>query len=215
MIGKDLTGQRFDALTVLYPTDKRTSGGYVVWVCRCDCGNICERATDKLKKYKCLRSEYYKSCDECRRKRSSERHKTHGESKTRLFSVHNTMLQRCYNPNAHEYHNYGGRGITVCDEWHDYETFRDWALANGYDENAKRGKCTLDRIDTNKGYCPDNCRFVDMKTQQRNRRNTIKLTYNGETRSLTEWAEIVKTQAGTLRKRYEYGWEVEQILFGK
>lgn len=213
-IGKDITGQRFGTLTALYPTDKRAKGGYVVWVCECDCGNRCERTLKQLR-HKSHGTESHKACSDCMRKYNSELHRTHGGTHTRLFGVYRTMLGRCTNPNAHEYENYGGRGITVCEEWKDYEAFRDWALANGYDETAKRGACTLDRIDTNKGYSPENCRFVDMKTQQRNRRNTVFITYKGERKSMSEWAEIVKTNYGTLRKRYEYGWSTEQILFGK
>lgn len=128
--------------------------------------------------------------------------------------MHSTMLQRCENPNAHAYKNYGGRGITVCEEWHNYETFRDWALANGYEE-TKQGKCTLDRIDTSKGYSPDNCRWVDMKTQQRNRRNNVRLTLDGITKTLPEWAELTNTKPVTLRKRYEYGWSVREIIYGR
>ena len=94
---------------------------------------------------------------------------------TRLYRVWASMKDRCYNPNKKEYHNYGGRGITICDEWRDdFQEFHDWAFTNGYDENAPRGACTLDRIDVNGNYCTENCRWVDMKTQNNNRRNNKK-----------------------------------------
>lgn len=80
-----------------------------------------------------------------------------------------SMNNRCYNPQSINFNRYGARNIDICDEWRDnYEAFRDWALANGYDENAPRGQCTIDRIDNDKGYSPDNCRWVDAKTQRHN-----------------------------------------------
>lgn len=82
------------------------------------------------------------------------------------------MRHRCANSNDASYKYYGGRGITVCEEWGDYERFRNWALANGYDPNAPQGECTIDRIDVNGNYEPSNCRWVDMKTQNANKRNT-------------------------------------------
>ena len=122
------------------------------------------------------------------------------------------MLQRCNNPNAHEYHNYGGRGIEVCDEWLNFETFERWAVDNGYDENAKRGLCTLDRINTDGDYEPSNCRFVSMRTQQRNRRNNRLITYNGETRCMKEWADIAGIAYGTFQKRLASGWSMERAM---
>lgn len=94
----------------------------------------------------------------------------HGGAATRLYSVWRGMHSRCYQKSHNCYKYYGARGITICDEWlHDFGAFREWAMANGYDENAPRGQCTIDRIDNDKGYSPDNCRWVDMKVQAKNK----------------------------------------------
>lgn len=101
--------------------------------------------------------------------------RTHGGHGSRLYPIWTAMLARCYHPQNKSFHNYGGRGITVCDEWRNsYEAFRDWALATGYDEKAPRGQCTIDRIDVNGNYCPENCHWVDMKTQAANKRTSEK-----------------------------------------
>ena len=90
------------------------------------------------------------------------------------------MKDRCLNPNNNRYYRYGGRGITICDEWlHDFLAFYDWAMANGYDENAPRGKCTIDRIDNDKGYSPNNCRWVGLKEQRNNRSDLRSKQYEG------------------------------------
>lgn len=97
---------------------------------------------------------------------------THGQSKTRLYGIWCGMKSRCTNPNHPKYKDYGGRGIDVYDGWlHDFSAFRDWALSNGYDDNASIGQCSLDRINNDKGYHPDNCRWASAKEQSYNKRN--------------------------------------------
>lgn len=163
----DLTGQRFGRLFVV----KREGclGKNAAWLCNCDCGN------SVLVRGYHLRNRYTSSCgclhDEC----LDRGRVVHGKSHTRLFYVWCTMKQRCYDPKHEHYGRYGGRGITVCDEWlHDFQAFYNWAMANGYDENAPQGQCTIDRIDNDRGYSPDNCRWVDMKAQNKNRSNSKK-----------------------------------------
>lgn len=123
-------------------------------------------------------------------------HFTHGFSKTnpRLFGLWETMRTRCNNKNRDKYMDYGGRGITVCDEWNNSaEAFCEWALSNGYKDGLQ-----IDRIDNNKGYEPSNCRFVTPKQNSRNRRNTVYLTVNGETKCVSEWCETVDISQFTI-----------------
>lgn len=135
------------------------------WLCRCDCGNL-----KYIPEY-CLQTGQSSSCGCQKSTLASIANTKHGEADSRLFHVWSSMKQRCSNPNRAEYRNYGARGISVCEEWsNDYTAFRDWALSTGYDENAPRGKCTLDRIDVNGNYEPDNCRWVDAIAQAENRR---------------------------------------------
>lgn len=155
-----LSGMKFGRLVVL-ERSANTINGQASWICRCECGNITHPITGSN-----LRKGKTKSCG-CLRTR-------HGEYDTRLYEVWHSMKNRCYCTTNHAYQNYGGRGITVCDEWlNDFVAFKVWAMAHGYDPIAPRGKCTLDRIDVNGNYCPDNCRWVTMKVQQNNRRNNV------------------------------------------
>lgn len=123
------------------------------------------------------------------------------------------MRRRCYNPNSKIYQAYGGRGIRICDEWlRDPWTFVNWALENGYNEAALRGECTIDRIDVNGNYCPENCRWVDMQTQAKNKRPKGIITYNSETHKIREWAEITGIGRTTLYTRYKRGLPPEKIF---
>ena len=110
----------------------------------------------------------------------------------RIYSVWEGMNQRCYNKNNRQYHRYGGRGITICDEWkNDSRAFIEWAYANGYDDKAPQKACEIDRIDNDKGYSPENCRWVDNKTNSRNMSRCHIVEYRGEKRHWLEWCEIL------------------------
>lgn len=198
------TGQRFGRLVTIAKVG-RDKQGYVIWRCQCDCGNEKDVSTKYLGKGT-------SSCGCLAKEQSVKRLTTHGKRYTRLYTVHHSMMQRCYNPNAHEYCNYGARGIEVCAEWHDFLCFEEWATSNGYDETAPQGKCTLDRINTDGNYEPNNCRFVPMEVQQRNRRNNRMLSYNGETRCMKEWADLFGVPYGTFQKRIKAGWPMGKAL---
>ena len=124
------------------------------------------------------------------------------------------MKDRCYNPKATSYKHYGGRGIKVCDEWkNSFKAFYDWAYSNGYDENAPRNKCTIDRINNDGNYEPSNCRWVTQKQNCNNTRFNRLLTCNGETHTMSEWSEITGISQTTLSYRIHcLGWNDEQVL---
>lgn len=133
---------------------------------------------------------------------------THGMTGTRIHDEWRSMKRRCYNKRQADYHSYGGRGITICDEWlNDFQAFYDWAMANGYADNL-----TIDRKDVNKGYSPDNCRWVTQKVQQNNRRNNHLITYNGETMTATQFAEKYNMNYSTLITRLSRGWDIDKIM---
>lgn len=132
----------------------------------------------------------------------------HGLRKHRLFSVWNGMKQRCFNSNWYAYKDYGGRGISVTDEWKDdFLCFYHWAMNNGY-----RQGLTLDRIDNSKGYSPDNCRWVTIKEQSNNRRSNRNITYKGQTKTLAQWSEELGMNFFTLRDRLNNGWSIEKAF---
>ena len=153
--GIDFTGQRFGRLLVVEKAQK----GRAWWICKCDCGNTVTIRTCKLftnKSCGCLEKE--------NRQKIADRTKKHGMTNTILYSKWCGMKSRCLTPTDKHYPLYGGRGITICKEWvESFEIFKNWAYSNGYDDNKKGYEQTLDRIDVNGNYCPENCRWVDQK----------------------------------------------------
>lgn len=173
-------------------------------ICNCQCGN----SIVLLPKF--LLDGYATSC-RCDKPRviTGNRVKT-GESKDRLYSIWYTMISRCHNENDYSYIRYGKIGIIVCDDWrNDYFTFKRWSLNNGYKDDL-----SIDRIDNDKSYCPENCRWATAIEQNNNQKNNIKITCFGETKTITEWCDDERCKVGRrcLNARISYGWAPEEAL---
>jgi hypothetical protein len=207
---KDITGQKFNHLTAIrYSHKGKWNRAY--WVFRCDCGNEKIISSNTVTK----KNAEVKSCgcvNDAVRK-SGNNHRIHGDANTRLYKVWKNMRRRCYGSDASSNKWYKDRGIKICEEWNDYRLFRLWALANGYDENAEFMQCTLDRIDTNGDYCPENCRWVSCKVQANNKTNNRLVEWNGDIHTLSEWSDIVGIPFNIIASRYySYGWTIEDAL---
>jgi hypothetical protein len=194
----DLSGQQFGDLTAL-EIDHKDKFNNFVWKCKCSCGNY------RLVSRQMLCSGTITSCG-CKNYQSSGTHKC---SKEPLYNIWKLMKQRCYNPKSKSYRYYGGRGVIIDDNWvYDYMNFKQWAESNGYENGL-----TIDRIDVNGNYCPENCRWITMKEQCSNRRSNRFITYNGKTQTLSQWAEETGINLRTIKSRVDIrGWSIEQAL---
>lgn len=177
----DLVGNKYGRLTVI-KRGENTKQGQTTWVCLCECGNEKQFVSSNI------RLGLSTSCG-CFRKEKTRAYAkskvTHGMTKTSEYRIWSGIMTRCFNKNDHNYPKYGGRGITVCSSWMKFENFLE--------DMGKRpsDKHSIDRIDVNSGYHKENCRWADLKTQCRNKRDTVYYTHNNETKPLIEWAEIV------------------------
>ena len=190
----DMTGRVIGRLLVIEECG-RDAHGQVLWRCRCECGN------EVIVRGSSLRNEDTTSCGCYRRDRAGEVHTTHGMHKTRLHSVWTNMLQRTgavKGADEKKKRRYQDRGITVCDEWLVFENFRDWALSHGYKEGLQ-----IDRVDNDKGYCPENCRWVTPKENVNNRRNTICLEDGTPLAVFCSRVGIQTCESGKKTKQYQ------------
>lgn len=193
---KDLTGQKFGKLTVIERAENDRQGN-AQWFCKCECGNM-----------KVVRGYQLTSCKTRSCGCLVGHNGTHHKSKTRLFNIWQSMRQRCNDANCQNYKNYGAKGIRVCKEWQKkFESFENWSITNGYTD-----KLTIDRINPNGNYCPENCRWVDMKTQQQNRNNNHLITINEETKCLAEWCRIYHISPSGVWVRVQKGMNIVEAI---
>ena len=175
---RDIKGQKFNKLTAIcfeYRDEKHNH----YWRFRCECGNKIVLRKNSVT------SGNTTQCKQCSINSKKERAMTHGMTKTRLYREWAGIIQRCENPKDTSYKRYGKQGIAVCEEWHKFEVFKDWAMANGYSDDL-----TIDRIDSNGNYEPSNCRWVDVVAQNNNQKTNVTFEYNGETHTLAEWSRL-------------------------
>lgn len=188
----DLSGQRFNRWTVM----RWFKAGQ--WLCRCDCG------TERVVQGGALKFGRTRGCLDCR----IPTNRTHGGNRTKLHKAWGAIIQRCENPQAAAFPDYGGRGIAVCQEWRaSFSKFREWAMLAGYKDGL-----TIDRINNDEGYNPENCRWATVKQQARNRRSTHYIEWQGQRLALVSAAELAGIRADTLRHRLISGWPLERAM---
>lgn len=199
---KDMTGQRFGRLYVIAFDHLDEVNGLAYWKCICDCGK------EVVVRGNCLRTGESRSCGCLARELSSIRNSTHNCRNTRLYHTWIDMKQRCMNPNQPDYPRWGGRGITVCESWlKSFDNFKEWAIENGYTDTL-----TIDRIDNDGNYCPENCRWATLEDQANNRRNSKLIEFNGEIYSETQWSRLLGGNRNLVHNRLKKGWSIEKAL---
>lgn len=193
----DLTGQRFGRLVAIGCVDR------LGWRCLCECGHEVVTKTD------CLRRGYTRSCGCLRSATAAKRATVHGLSGTSIHVAWKAMRARCLYPSGARWKHYGGRGISVCDEWGTFKPFYDWSMANGWQPGLQ-----IDRIDNDGNYEPGNCRWATRTEQANNRSATVMLSAFGEVKSMAEWLSDSRCLVcrGTLYSRLRCGWDTEEAM---
>ena len=198
---EDLSGMKFGKLLVI---ERDYSRKKVYWKCQCECGNTAVVSSGNLK------FGYTRSCGCIAKKRGHDQLFKHGESRVKNNQMYQTWLsmrRRCYDTKCKDYKRYGARGISICNEWADYINFREWSLNNGFSPNL-----TLDRIDYNGNYTPENCRWADNITQANNRSSNHLVTYNGKTFTVTQLSREAGIPPKTFLYRINAGWDIEHAV---
>jgi len=200
----DLSGQRFDKLLVVKFEGRVNK--HSMFLCVCDCGTKTVVTSNNL------RRKHTTSCGcQSSKKTIGQRTSTHGLRNHPLYESWLGMRNRCYWPKHNRYKHYGGKGITVCDEWKDsFASFYEWSISNGWKKGLQ-----IDRKDNNKNYSPDNCTFSTIKQQSRNRTSNVKLTIDGITKIMIEWAEEYDVHPVTISRRLKKGFSHKEAVMGK
>ena len=180
----DLVGQRFHYLTVIKRVGSKDKSA--LWECKCDCGKTVQYSSRELK------FSRLKSCGCYKLAYHTKRLTKHGQTHTKLYNVWGAMLDRCLSDNTKSFSNYKGRGITVCEEWKDFKNFYEWA------KDRYENGLTLERINNDLGYCPENCAWKDRKAQARNRRTKHNIVYDNRKISIIELSEILNVNVKAL-----------------
>lgn len=199
---RNLEGKKFGRALVVSKAESKNGIRY--WNCVCDCGNHFKTTTYHLT------SGRTKSCGCYRHEREIEANIKHGKRHTRIYRIYHTMKDRCYNKNVLKYKNYGARGICICDEWlgeNGFINFYNWSMDSGY-----RDDLTIERIDVNKNYCPENCKWIPMGEQAKNRTNNIMVEINGKKQILSEWCKELNLGYGFVHNRIRQGWSIIDAL---
>lgn len=207
----DIVGLKSGLLTVISFAKIHEVCGSSMWLCSCECGKEVI-----VKRTYLVANKVSQSCGCYKSKLSSDRGKNnkyavrHGlyNGNRRLFTIWTGMKTRCFNTKVREYHQYGGRGITMLEEWRlSFTVFYEWAISTGYNDSL-----SIDRIDVNGSYVPENCRWATTMEQSRNRRNSRLYTYNGVTRNSVDWATLFGISVQVLNQRIKLGWTMEKAL---
>ena len=206
MTDNERIGRRFGRLEVVgIRRERRGKRNTIMAHCRCDCGS------EKDVFWQALADGRVKSCGCLNRELTAKRghdNARHGGCGTRLYRIFRSMRERCERPRHMHYASYGGRGIKVCPEWRgNFAAFREWATSHGYADNL-----SIDRIDNDRGYSPDNCRWVDTRAQGNNRRTCHLLTVSGQTHTISQWAKLTGIGKTTIKERMRRGWSAERAL---
>ena len=198
----EMAGKQCERLLVIEKHHRDKNGGWH-WLCLCSCGK------ETIVNGRDLRNGHTKSCGCLIREVTGNINRSHGLSKSRIYKIWAGTIQRCHNPKNSDYKCYGERGIVVCNEWkNNFESFNEWAMSSGYTEDL-----TLERIDVNGNYCPENCEWILLSKQARNTRKNKLVTYKGKTQCVAAWEEELGFNCHTLWNRlYTLKWSEEQAF---
>lgn len=199
---KDLVGQKFGRALVISRSGSRN--GRVYWFCACDCGKKFETITASLTGGKTT------SCGCYRHERERDANIKHGKTNSRIYRIYNLMKNRCYNHNVPRYKNYGARGIRVCDDWlgeDGFIAFNNWAILNGYNDDL-----TIERIDVNGNYCPENCKWIRKEEQAKNKTSNVIIEIDDKKQILSEWCKEFNIEYGLAHERMYNGWNAIDAL---
>ncbi len=203
----NLIGRKFEKLTVISQAESRNRKAF--WNCKCDCGTASVVRTSSLtsgntRSCGCLQKEIASLEG---KKRYKHGFSSKGLCSSGVYKSWSHMKQRCLNENNKSYPRYGGRGIEVCEEWIEFENFYKWALENGY----KKG-LSIERINKDGDYRPDNCKWATSREQNNNKSGNQIILYQGQEKTIGEWAEILNIKYSTLHARIKNGWDVKQAF---